>query len=110
MNSQPTQYYAGAVNGGYHQTQSQQHQQQQMYQQQQPAPQPPQSRTSGGPGPSSGQIPMASEKKPADYVTFDRQPASVFSKDAIARATAAKMKMELFYKVAVESAIDRNNR
>ena len=52
---------------------------------------------------------LASEKKPGDYVYFERNP-STFSKDTIARTTAAKMKLELYYKVAVESAIERNNR
>jgi hypothetical protein len=42
-------------------------------------------------------------------VYFERSQAG-FSKDAIARTTGAKMKLELYYKVAVESAIERNNR
>lgn len=130
--AQPGGYRAGAVNGGGYQQQqappspspsyqsAQQQQQQQQYQQyqqqqQQQQQQQVQSRTStssnaSGPGPSSGQIPTAAEKKGADYVVFDRQPAQTFSKDAIARATGAKMKLEQFYKVAVESAIERNNR
>lgn len=85
-----------------------QYQQQQAQQQQPPQPQ---RTSSSGPGPAQGQIlPIASERLPADYVYFERTPATVFSKDAIARATAAKMKLELFYKVAVEGAIERNKR
>lgn len=52
---------------------------------------------------------LASEKKPGDYVYFERN-QNAFSKDTTARTTAAKMKLELYYKVAVESAIERNNR
>ncbi|KAF8309594.1 kinase-like protein [Clavulina sp. PMI_390] len=55
-------------------------------------------------------MPIASERRDADYVYFDRRPADNFSKDSIARATAAKMKLELFYKTAVEGAVERNNR
>ncbi|KAJ2918691.1 hypothetical protein MD484_g1786, partial [Candolleomyces efflorescens] len=44
-----------------------------------------------------------------DYVYFDRS-TSGFSTDAVARATAAKLKLESYYKVAVDSAIERNAR
>lgn len=47
--------------------------------------------------------------KPADYVTFERSPAG-FSDDAVHRAKAAQLKLEHFYKVAVEAAIERNTR
>jgi protein-serine/threonine kinase len=47
--------------------------------------------------------------KPADYVYFERSTAG-FSKDALPRATAARLKLENFYKVSVESAIERNTR
>lgn len=93
--------YQRAGAGGAH------YQQQQVQQSQPPQPQ----RSNSGPGPAQGQIlPIASERLPADYVYFERTPATVFSKDAIARATGAKMKLELFYKVAVEGAIERNKR
>lgn len=99
-------YRAGANNGGM------------QYQQQQAQQQPAQPQfgdrsrsNSMGPGPQSGQIlPIASERRDADYVYFERTPATVFTKDAIARATAAKMKLELYYKTAVEAAVERNNR
>lgn len=92
-------YRAGTTNGGI------QYQQQQAQYQERSRP------NSSGPGPQSGQIlPIASERRDPDYVYFERTPSTVFSKDAIARATAAKMKLELFYKTAVESAVERNTR
>lgn len=51
----------------------------------------------------------ANGAKPADYVYFDRTTAS-FSEDAIHRAKAAQLKLENYYKVAVDSAIERNSR
>jgi protein-serine/threonine kinase len=47
--------------------------------------------------------------KPADYVTFERSTAG-FSDDAVHRAKAAQLKLEHFYKVAVEAVIERNTR
>lgn len=47
--------------------------------------------------------------KPANYVTFERSAAG-FSDDAVHRAKAARLKLEHFYKVAVEAAIERNTR
>jgi hypothetical protein len=47
--------------------------------------------------------------KPADYVYFDRTTAG-FSDEAIPRAKAAQLKLEHFYKEAVEAAIERNTR
>ncbi|CAE7142368.1 unnamed protein product [Rhizoctonia solani] len=55
------------------------------------------------------QSPTGSAAKPADYVYFERSTAG-FSKDALPKATMAKLKLEHFYKVAVESAIERNTR
>ncbi|KAF8709076.1 AGC NDR protein kinase, partial [Rhizoctonia solani] len=55
------------------------------------------------------QSPTSSAAKPADYVYFERSTAG-FSKDALPKATMAKLKLEHFYKVAVESAIERNTR
>ena len=48
--------------------------------------------------------------KGENYVYFDRQPQDNFSADAVARATAAKLKLESYYKVAVDAAIERNSR
>lgn len=45
-----------------------------------------------------------------NYVYFDRRPQDYFSTDAVARATAAKLKLESYYKVAVDTAIERNAR
>ncbi|KAG9317312.1 kinase-like protein [Chiua virens] len=50
-----------------------------------------------------------SSDKPADYVYFERSSAG-FSDDAIPRAKAAQLKLEHFYKVAVDAAIERNAR
>jgi hypothetical protein len=72
-----------------------------------PAQQQQQKQQGGGQGRNNMSVPM--ERRPSDYVVFDRTP-SIFSKDAIARTTAAKMKLELYYKHAVEAAIERNNR
>jgi protein-serine/threonine kinase len=44
-----------------------------------------------------------------DYVYVDRTTAG-FSSDAIAHSTAAKLKLESYYKVAVDAAIERNAR
>ncbi|KAF4569704.1 Serine/threonine-protein kinase [Pleurotus pulmonarius] len=44
-----------------------------------------------------------------DYVYFERS-TSGFSSDAVARSTAAKLKLESYYRVAVDAAIERNAR
>ncbi|KAF8966308.1 kinase-like domain-containing protein [Flammula alnicola] len=51
----------------------------------------------------------SSKPRPDDYVYFERSTAD-FSSDAVARSTAAKLKLESYYKVAVDSAIERNAR
>ena len=50
-----------------------------------------------------------SKEKPADYVYFERTTTG-FSDDAVPRAKAAQLKLEHFYKVAVDAAIERNTR
>lgn len=40
---------------------------------------------------------------------FERSTAD-FTTDAVARSTAAKLKLESYYKVAVDAAIERNAR
>jgi len=57
------------------------------------------------------QMPEQQSDKPRgdDYVYFERS-TSVFTSDAVARSTAAKLKLESYYKVAVDSAIERNAR
>ncbi|KAF9455908.1 AGC/NDR protein kinase [Collybia nuda] len=47
--------------------------------------------------------------KPVDYVYFDRTTTG-FSDEALPRAKAAQLKLEHYYKVAVDSAIERNTR
>ncbi|OJA14991.1 hypothetical protein AZE42_04316 [Rhizopogon vesiculosus] len=44
-----------------------------------------------------------------NYVYFDRS-TDGFSSDAVSRATAAKLKLESYYKLAVDAAIERNGR
>ena len=56
---------------------------------------------------NSGQ--SSSSAKSADYVYFDRTTAG-FSDDAVPRAKAAQLKLEHYYKVAVDAAIERNTR
>ncbi|KAH7914332.1 kinase-like domain-containing protein [Hygrophoropsis aurantiaca] len=51
----------------------------------------------------------SSRDKPADYVYFDRSSAG-FSETAVHRAKAAQLKLEHYYKVAVDAAIERNTR
>nr|GAT43594.1 AGC/NDR protein kinase [Mycena chlorophos] len=63
----------------------------------------------------SGQAPpsptpqRSQDSQDPDYVYFERS-TSAFTSDAIARATAAKLKLTSYYKVAVEAAIARNAR
>ncbi|KAF8812465.1 kinase-like protein [Phlegmacium glaucopus] len=47
--------------------------------------------------------------KPADYVYFDRS-LEGFSDDALPRAKNAQAKLEHYYKIAVDAAIERNTR
>ncbi|KAJ3925789.1 MAG: kinase-like domain-containing protein [Lentinula lateritia] len=47
--------------------------------------------------------------KPADYVYFDRTTAG-FSDQALPKAKGAQMKLEHYYKVVVDAAIERNTR
>jgi protein-serine/threonine kinase len=47
--------------------------------------------------------------KGPDYVLFDRS-LTGFSEDTIQKAKAAQLKLEHFYKAAVDLAIERNNR
>ncbi|OBZ70445.1 Serine/threonine-protein kinase CBK1 [Grifola frondosa] len=51
----------------------------------------------------------ANSNKPADYVYFERTVAG-FSDDAVPRAKVAQLKLEHYYKVAVDAAIERNTR
>ena len=53
--------------------------------------------------------PPPPDKKPADYVYYERRPDDL-SSDARARATAAKVKLQSHYRIALETAIDLNVR
>ncbi|KAF9534302.1 kinase-like protein [Crepidotus variabilis] len=66
-------------------------------------PTPPQLKTA----PSSGNL--NSGKEPSDYVYFDRN-LNGLSTEAMPRAKNAQVKLEHFYKVAVDAAIERNTR
>ncbi|KAL4075839.1 kinase-like domain-containing protein [Scleroderma citrinum] len=57
---------------------------------------------------TSSQSTTASQKS-TDYVYFERS-SSGFSSDAVPRAKTAQLKLEHYYKVAVDSAIERNTR
>lgn len=56
---------------------------------------------------SDAQSPTAA--KSPDYVYFERTTAG-FSDDAVPKAKTAQLKLEHFYKIAVEAAIERNTR
>ena len=56
---------------------------------------------------SNAQSPTSA--KSPDYVYFERTTAG-FSDDAVPKAKAAQLKLEHFYKVAVDAAIERNTR
>lgn len=78
---------------------------------------PPMATTPNAPSPmqqsqSSSSVNSAqssSSNKGADYVYFERTTAG-FSDDAVPRSKAAQLKLEHYYKVAVEAAIERNQR
>ncbi|KAK0206587.1 kinase-like domain-containing protein [Desarmillaria ectypa] len=60
------------------------------------------------PAPQQGSANQNSAK-PADYVYFDRSTAG-FSDEALPRAKGAQMKLEHYYKIVVDAAIERNTR
>jgi hypothetical protein len=51
----------------------------------------------------------STSNKPADYVYFDRTTTG-FSDEAVPRAKGAQLKLEHYYKIAVDAAIERNTR
>ncbi|KAJ6515870.1 kinase-like domain-containing protein [Mycena sanguinolenta] len=65
----------------------------------------PPSRQNSMPPPAS----PAGTAKPSDYIYFDRSTAG-FSEEILPRAKGAQMKLEHYYKVAVDAAIERNQR
>ncbi|KAI9634344.1 putative serine/threonine-protein kinase orb6 [Dioszegia hungarica] len=84
---------------------SSQHQQQQQQQQQQQGG----SSNALHPSTSGGSVSGASGDKGPDYVYFERKPA-LFGENTAGKAMAAKMKLELFYKEAVEGVVGRKER
>jgi len=65
----------------------------------------------GGPSNTQSLAPQSEppKQRPDDYVYFQRSTENL-SQDAVARATAAKLKLASYYKMAVDSAIERNAR
>ncbi|KIJ56684.1 hypothetical protein M422DRAFT_149129 [Sphaerobolus stellatus SS14] len=63
------------------------------------------SAASPSPAPSGS----TQNSKPSDYVYFDRSTTG-FSPEAVPKAKAAQVKLEHYYKVGVEAAIERNTR
>ncbi|KAF9009042.1 AGC/NDR protein kinase [Cyathus striatus] len=59
--------------------------------------------------PSSSQNAGSGNTRSSDYVYFDRNPSDL-SANALPKAKAAQLKLEHYYKVAVDSAIERNAR
>jgi hypothetical protein len=51
----------------------------------------------------------SSSIKPPDYVYFNRT-TEEFREEVVSRAKTAQLKLEHFYKAAVDSAIERNTR
>jgi protein-serine/threonine kinase len=58
----------------------------------------------GGPAPAG----LSSDRGP-DYVYFERKP-NLFGQDIVQKATAAKMRLELYYKEAVQGVVERKER
>ena len=96
----------------YQQQQQQQYnyqqQQQAAYQQQQQgsAMQGVQSTSNGS---ANGSVNPPSARGP-DYVVFERLPQQAFSRSGLEKATAAKLKLEHYYKKAVDDVVERNTR
>ncbi|KDN42079.1 kinase-like protein [Tilletiaria anomala UBC 951] len=63
----------------------------------------------GAPSTASASAASGSAEKGSDYVYFERKLDRI-SKDTIDAATGAKLKLEHFYKIAVEQAIERTGR
>lgn len=45
-----------------------------------------------------------------DYVVFERLPQQAFNRTSLEKATAAKLKLEYYYKKAVDDVVERNGR
>jgi protein-serine/threonine kinase len=66
------------------------------------------SASSSGNNLSAGAASGGGDKGP-DYVYFERKPAQ-FGESTLGKAMAAKMKLELYYKEAVEGVVGRKQR
>jgi protein-serine/threonine kinase len=87
----------------------QQQQQQAAYQQQQQQQQG--SSMQGVQPTSNGNAAMsAPSARGPDYVVFERLPSQAFSRSGLEKATAAKLKLEHYYKKAVDDVVERNTR
>lgn len=58
---------------------------------------------------ASGSGSASGDNKGPDYVYFERKP-NQFGESTLGKAMAAKMKLELFYKEAVEGVVGRKER
>jgi len=70
---------------------------------------PPNSSTGSGSQSQSQQQQQLARERGSDYVYFERTAAGM-SDDAVPKAKTAQMKLEHFYQVAVQAAVDRNQR
>lgn len=58
---------------------------------------------------SASQSSASNASKSADYVFFERTTTG-FTDEAVPRAKTAQLKLEHYYKIAVDAAIERNTR
>lgn len=65
------------------------------------------STSNGGSNNSHSNPPSA---RGPDYVVFERLPQQAFSRSGLEKATAAKLKLEHYYKKAVDDVVERNTR
>ncbi|TEB35718.1 kinase-like protein [Coprinellus micaceus] len=57
----------------------------------------------------SARLPPSPSGQSPDYVYFDRNP-SIFNEEAQVRAKSAQLKLENYYKITVDAAVERNGR
>lgn len=114
--NQQQQYYAVQQQQQQQQQQYYQQQQQQAaayhHQQQQQAQAQAQGSAMQGVQSTSngvGSVNAPSARGP-DYVVFERLPQQAFSRSGLEKATAAKLKLEHYYKKAVDDVVERNTR
>lgn len=110
--NQQQQYYAAQQQQQYYQQQQQAaaYQQQQQQHQQGSAMQGVQSTASTSNGNNMMNSVNAPSARGPDYVVFERLPQQAFSRSGLEKATAAKLKLEHYYKKAVDDVVERNTR